>query len=109
MSAYEFTPIPGKVPDTQAADASGPPHPPPPPRKLTARDLLEPGEPSRRIYVPDYISVKELAGLMGQKPFKVVADVLELGIFKQADDLIDFPTAATIATKHGYVAGRILP
>jgi hypothetical protein len=59
--------------------------------------------------VPDYISVKELAGLMGQKPFKVVADVLELGIFKHADDLIDFPTAATIATKHGYVAGRILP
>lgn len=109
MSAYEFTPTPGKVPDTQAAAAGGPPHPPPPPRKLTARDLLEPGEPSRRIYVPDYISVKELAGLMGQKPFKVVADVLELGIFKHADDLIDFPTAATIATKHGYVAGRILP
>jgi hypothetical protein len=43
------------------------------------------------------------------KPFKVVAGVLELGIFKHADDLIDFSMAATIATKHGYVAERILP
>ena len=57
----------------------------------------------------DYISVKELAALMGLKPFKVVADVLELGKFKHADEPIDFPTAATVATKHGYVVGRILP
>ena len=56
----------------------------------------------------DYISVKELAELMGLKSFKVVADVMELGIFKHADELIDFPTAATVATKHGYVAGRTL-
>ena len=59
--------------------------------------------------MPDYIEVKELAKLLGLKPFKVVAGVLELGIFKHADELIDFSTAATIATKHGYVAGRILP
>jgi translation initiation factor IF-2 len=109
VSAYEFTPVPGKVPDTRAAAAGGPPHPPPPPPKLTARDLLEPGEPSRRILVADYTSVKELAGLLGLKPFKVVADVLELGIFKHAGELIDSPTAAAVATKHGYVAGRILP
>jgi translation initiation factor IF-2 len=108
VSAYEFTPATGKVPDTQAAATGGPPHPPPPPPKLTARDLLEPGEPSRRIYVPDYISIKELADLMGLKPFKVVADVLELGIFKHADELIDFPTAATVATKHGYFAEQTL-
>ena len=59
--------------------------------------------------MPDYIEVKELAGLLGSKPFKVVAGVLELGIFKHAEDLIDFSTAAKIATKHGYVAERILP
>jgi len=39
--------------------------------------------------VPGYIEVKELAKLLGLKPFKVVAGVLELGIFKHADDLIE--------------------
>ena len=59
--------------------------------------------------MPDDIEMKELAELLGLKPFKVVAGVLELGMFKHADELIDFSTAATIATKHGYVAERILP
>ena len=107
MSGYEFTPSPERVPDTQPASSGGPPPPRPP--RLTARDLLEPGEPGKRVFVPDYIEVKELAELLGLKPFKVVAGVLELGIFKHADELIDFSTAATIATKHGYVAKRILP
>ena len=109
MSEYEFTPAPERVPDTQPASSGGPPQPPPRPPKLTARDLLEPGEPGKRVLVPDYIEVKELAKLLGLKPFKVVAGVLELGIFKNADELIDFSTAATIASKHGYVAERILP
>jgi hypothetical protein len=30
-------------------------------------------------------------------------------MFKHAGELIDFSTAATIASKHGYVAERILP
>ena len=71
--------------------------------------MLKPGEPGKRVLVPDYIEVKELAKLLGLKPFKVVAGMLELGIFKHADELIDFSTAATIALRHGYVAERILP
>ena len=109
MSGYEFTPSPERVPDTQPNSSGGPPQPLPKPPKLTARDLLEPGEPGKRVFVPDYLEVKELAELLGLRPFKVVADVLELGIFKHADELIDFSTAATIAKKHGYVAERILP
>ena len=109
MSGYEFTPSPERVPDTQPASSGGPPQPPPRPPRLTARDLLEPGEPGKRVFVPDYIEVKELAKLLGLKPFKVVAGVLELGMFKHAGELIDFSTAATIASKHGYVAERILP
>ena len=41
--------------------------------------MLDPGEPGERIFVPDYIEVKELAGLLELKPYKVVADVLALG------------------------------
>jgi len=105
VNADEFTPFPEKVPDTQPASSGGPPQPPPKPPKLVARDLLEPGD--SRIFVSDYIEVKELAGLLGLKPFKVVADVLELGIFKHADGLIDFATAAAIAGKRGFAAEKI--
>ena len=108
MSGYEFTPPPEKVPDTQAATSGGPPQPPPRPPKLISRDLLEPGDPAKRIFLEDYIEVKELAAMLGLKPFKVVAEVIELGIFKHADDLIDFPTATTIARKHGFLVERLL-
>ena len=109
MTVYELTPTPEKSPNTRPAASGGPPDPPPPPPKLTARDLLEPGEPNRRVFVDDHISVKKLAGLLGVKPFKLVAEMLELGIFKHADELIDFSTAAAIAAKHGFVAERIPP
>ena len=107
MSLYEFTPPPEKIPATESAASGGPPQPPPRPPKLTARDLLEPGEPGRRIFVPDYIEVRELAGLLELKAFKVVAEVLELVIFKHADDLIDFATADVIARNHGFVAEKL--
>ena len=107
MSGYEFTPSPEKGPETQPAFSGGPPQPPPSPPKLTARDLFEPGEPGRIIFVPDYIEVRELAELLGLKPFKVVADVMELRIFKHADELIDFFTAAIVGNKHGFVVERL--
>ena len=109
MSGDEFSSPPDRVPDTRPASSGGPPEPPPRPPKQTARGLLEPDEPGKRVFVPDYIKVKELAKLLGLKPFAVVAGVLELGIFKHADETISFSTAATIAAKHGYVAERIQP
>ena len=58
VSGYEFTPPPEKPPNTQPAYSGGPPEPPPRLPKLTARDLLEPGAPARRDFVPDYIKVR---------------------------------------------------
>jgi hypothetical protein len=52
--------------------------------------------------------VRELAELLGLKSFKVVADVLELGVFKHADELIDFSTAAGVAAKRGFAVERLL-
>jgi translation initiation factor IF-2 len=107
MNAYEFTPSPDKVPETQPAFSGGPPQPPPRPPKLTARDLLEPGEHGQRIFVPAYIEVRELAELLGVKPFKVVAAMLQLRIFKHADEMIDFATASKIGNSHGFVVERL--
>lgn len=104
MSGYFFNPPPEKALITQPACSGGPPAPPPRPPKLTARDLLDPGEPERRIFVPDSIAITELAVLLQLKPFKVVADVLALGIFRHADESVDFATAAQVASKHGVIA-----
>jgi translation initiation factor IF-2 len=101
VNGYEFTPSPEKTPETQSASAGGPPDPPPRPPKLTARDVLEPGE-DKTIFVAGYIEVRELAEAMKLKPFKLVADLIELKIFKHTEELIDFETAAKIAQKHGF-------
>jgi len=107
VNGHEFTPARQKAPDTQPALSGGPPQPPPKPPKLTARGLLEPGEPGKRILVPDYIEVRELAGLLGLKPFKVVAEMMEWRIFKHADDLVDFSLAARIGNEHGFAVERL--
>lgn len=108
MSGFEFNPPPEKAPVTQPATSGGPPTPPPRPPKRIARDLLDPGAPGPRIFVPEYIALDELAALLAVKPFKVVADVLALGIFRHADELIDFATAARVASKHGATAEPLL-
>jgi len=108
VSGYEFTPPPEKAPQPQPAFSGGPPEPPPRPPKLSAWDLLEPGDPGRRIFIFDYIEVRDLAELLGLKPFKVVAELLKMRVFKHADEVIDFSTAARIANQRGVVAERIL-
>jgi hypothetical protein len=42
------------------------------------------------------------------KPFRIVAELLELKIFKHANELIDFTTADNIARKHGFVVECLL-
>lgn len=69
---------------------------------------MEPGEPGKRIFVPDYIEVRELAELLGVKPFRVVSDLMSLRIFRHADELIDFPTASLVGNKHGFAVERLV-
>lgn len=107
MCAYDFTPRPDKGPETQPAFDGGPPQPPPRPPKLTARDLLDPDEPGKTIFVADYIEVQDLAELLQVKAFKVVAELLDLKIFAHASEWIDFSTAAIVANRHGFVAERL--
>jgi translation initiation factor IF-2 len=54
----------------------------------------------------DPVVLKELASAVGQKPFRIVADVMELGQMKFVGDPVDFKTAAKIAKKYGFVAKR---
>jgi len=108
VSADEFLTPEEKSPATQDQAAGGPPDLPPRPPKLTARDLLDPEGSNRNIFLWDYVVVRDLAELLGQKPLKVVADILEMRKFKHADEFIDFATAERIARKYGFTAKRFI-
>jgi len=96
----------GRTPKTQPSFSGRPPRPP----KITARDLEDrPDDPGKTVYLLDPVVVKDLASALRVKPFKVVADLMELRIFKSPDDTVDFETVAIVARKHGYRAQRPPP
>jgi hypothetical protein len=108
MNGPESSQPPEKVPQTKPATAGGPPDPPPPPPKAIARDLMEPDDPEKHIFIPDYIEVRELAIILKLKPFQVVADLLKIRIFKTFEEYIDFKTAATVARKWGFTPEKLM-
>jgi len=52
------------------------------------------------------VAVKELAALLGQKPFQIVADLIELKVMANVNQRITFEFAARVAQKYGFVAKR---
>ncbi len=48
------------------------------------------------------IVVRELADLMKLKPFKIIADLMELGVFANVNQAIDETTAQRVAAKNGF-------
>jgi len=69
----------------------------------------QPDDHGKTVYLLDPVVVRDLASAIQVKPFKVVADLMELRIFKSPDETVDFETAAIVARKHGYRAERPPP
>jgi translation initiation factor IF-2 len=99
--------VPERIPQTQPAFSGRPPGAP----EITARNLEDwpPEDPGKAILLPDFVVVRDLASAIGVKPFKIVADLLALEQFKNADEEVDFATASIIARKHGCRAERPPP
>ena len=51
-------------------------------------------------------TVRQLATLLGQKPFEIIADAMELGIFANVNQPLSFEAIAQIAAKYGFTAKR---
>lgn len=81
----------------------------PSPQPQAAASGWPPGPPRKTVYLLDPMEVKDLASALGLKPFKVIADLMELKLFKAAHDTVDFETASRVAQKHGYRAERPPP
>ena len=52
------------------------------------------------------MTVSELAASLTQKPFQIIADLMELGVFANVKDEVDFDTISKIVRKYGFIAKR---
>jgi translation initiation factor IF-2 len=48
------------------------------------------------------IMVRELAEELSRKPFQLIADLMQLGVFANVNQAIDEPTAKQLCAKHGF-------
>jgi len=61
---------------------------------------------SREIVIPEETTVGELASLLHQTRFRIVADLMKLNVFLTIDQTPDYETICKIAQKYGYIAKR---
>ena len=54
--------------------------------------------------LPANMSVRELSALMGLRPYRLIADLVELGIMATVDQVLEFDTLSKITARHGYLA-----
>lgn len=54
------------------------------------------------VHVKPPIVVRDFAGDIGLKPFKLISELMELGIFASMNQTIEEPVAKQIAMRHGY-------
>lgn len=62
----------------------------------------EENEPTNVIKVTEYMTVSELAGLMGVRPALVVAKCMELGMMATINQRLDMDTIGTLALEFGF-------
>jgi hypothetical protein len=58
------------------------------------------------IVIPPNTTVKKLAALLGRKPYEIVGDLMQIGLFATAEFLLDFDTISQITRKYGLTAIR---
>ena len=79
--------------DEKAAWPVGQPHGPSP-------------APKGDILLPDKMTLGEFAAIIGLKPFQIIADAMEMGVFANVKMYLGFEQMAHIARKYGYTARR---
>jgi len=82
------------------------------PWKLKKKKSIDPADESLNIpsicevVIPGEILVRELARIAGQKPFKIIADLMEIGIFSNVTQKIGFEAASRVLRKYGILAQK---
>jgi hypothetical protein len=63
--------------------------------------------PGSEVVIPEQIVALQLAKIAGQKPFKIIADLMEIGVFANVNQPIDFEAASRILKKYGITAKKM--
>ncbi len=58
------------------------------------------------IVVAGNTTVGQLAELLEQKPFQIIADLMQLGVFATVKQVIGFEAILKVARKYGYAAKK---
>jgi translation initiation factor IF-2 len=89
------------------------PEPVPPPKEAPAEPAAEANEATAEpeagkkvIHLKTSITVKDLAPLIGIKPFQVIADLMSLQIFANINQTLELDTVAKLCEKHGFILER---
>jgi hypothetical protein len=56
------------------------------------------------VIIPPHTTALRLASILGQKPLRIIADLMKIGVFANVNHELDFDTVAKIARRHGYTA-----
>ena len=56
------------------------------------------------VIIPAHTTVLQLASILNQKPFRIIANLMEIGVFANVNQTLDFDTIAKITRRHGYTA-----
>ena len=58
------------------------------------------------IVVPDQATVSQIATLLGQKPFVIIADLMLIGVFAGVAQVLGFEAVSRVARKYGFIARK---
>jgi hypothetical protein len=61
---------------------------------------------TRELAVPDEMNIIELAAAAERKPFQIIADLMEFGIYANVKAQLDFETISRVLRKYGILARR---
>jgi translation initiation factor IF-2 len=89
--------LPAMPPAPQRAAAFAPPLPAATAATITEEDGV------KIIHLKPPIIVRDFATTLGMKPFKLISELMEAGIFASINQSIDEAVAAKVAEKHGFL------
>ena len=67
-----------------------------------------PGQPTE-LLISEPIFVNQLAALLGQDVPRIMADLMQTGVFAKADQLLDFEAISEVVRKYGLTAKQVPP
>jgi len=78
-----------------------------PVKPLTTFPSTKPLPPiAGEVTVAERMTIRELAALLKQKPFQIIAELIELKILAKMDQELSFDLIAQLVRRYGYTAKR---